>query len=210
MSEHAPPRGKFIAVEGIDGAGTTTQVQRLTSWLRAEGQPCHATREPSDGPIGVQIRQILRGRIVGVAGAPVSADVLALLFAADRLDHVASEIEPALQRGESVVTDRYVGSSLAYQSLDLPLEWVRRINSRAVVPDLVVYVRVTAEVALERISARDADRRERFETHEQLRRVVATYDELGAAAGDWWIVDGSRSLDEVTAAIREGIETRLA
>lgn len=111
--------GLFIVIEGIDGSGSTTQVRRLCDAFRARGLPSHATREPSDGPFGTQIRQILRGRIVvrGIHGSrPPSSSTMALLFAADRMDHLESEIIPNLVDGVTVLCDRYYYSSIAYQS----------------------------------------------------------------------------------------------
>ena len=111
--------GLFVVLEGIDGAGTTTQVARLVASLRARGIGALGTREPSDGPIGTQIRQILTGRLVvrSPAGghAPPGWPTLALLFAADRVDHLESEIVPNLRDGVIVVSDRYDHSSVAYQ-----------------------------------------------------------------------------------------------
>src|SRR4051794_5711725 len=101
--------GKLIVLEGIDGAGTTTQAQRLGKHF---GARVHVTREPSDGAAGILIRQILRGEY-----HPYDHTALALLFAADRLDHLKREIEPQLQKGVHVISDRYVISSLVYQSL---------------------------------------------------------------------------------------------
>ena len=98
--------GLFIALEGIDGAGTTTQLERLAGRLRERGLPVHRTREPSDGPIGTMIRQVLSGRIVvnGLQGPrPPSWTTMALLFAADRTDHVESEIVPNLMDGVNLV-----------------------------------------------------------------------------------------------------------
>src|SRR5262245_11899957 len=108
----------FIVIEGIDGAGTTTQTARLADALRARNVRVHATREPSDGPVGMLLRQILTGRIVtpGEVSSLRSAK-LALLFAADRLDHLEAEILPRLSAGECVVSDRYDHSTVAYQSV---------------------------------------------------------------------------------------------
>src|SRR5688572_4731702 len=99
-------RGRFIALEGLDGSGTTTQAARLADALGARGRTVVRTQEPSHGPIGRLVREALRS-----LDAPLDPDALALLFAADRRDHVASEIEPALARGHDVVCDRYVMSS---------------------------------------------------------------------------------------------------
>ena len=92
-------RGLFVVLEGLDGAGTTTQCEALGQALRAAGKRVATTREPSDGPVGMLIRQALTGRLGLGRGAPLTPDAMALLFAADRVDHVASEIEPALKKG---------------------------------------------------------------------------------------------------------------
>src|SRR5262249_6595884 len=122
--------GRFIVIEGIDGAGTTTQTHLLTEWLRQRGRPAHATREPSDRPV----RRVLR-EILGGAHAPVDGSTMALLFAADRMDHLAREIEPALARGAVVVSDRYYHSSLAYQAEESEQGFVEMLNQRARRPD---------------------------------------------------------------------------
>src|SRR5690606_18811113 len=112
--------GLFIVLEGVDGAGTTTHTKLLADALRARGLPVHTTREPSDGPVGVQIRQILTGRLVvpGINGPrPPSWSTMALLFAADRMDHVEASITPNLMDGVTVISDRYYHSSVAYQSI---------------------------------------------------------------------------------------------
>ncbi len=170
-------RGKFIVLEGIDGSGTTTQSELLVSALRQDGIKASRTREPSDGPVGLLIRQVLTGKIVLPRGANESVEMdsrsgwstMALLFAADRMDHVGREIEPALARGEWVISDRYVGSSLAYQSLTAPgevveaLGWIANLNRFAAKPDLTVVLDVPADAAEARrrfatLAARAADR----------------------------------------------------
>src|SRR5437667_268896 len=110
--------GRFIVLEGIDGAGTTTQADAIAAALRKKGRQVFVTREPSDLAIGKQIRAAL----VGKAAFP--SDALALLFAADRLDHLEREVQPALRAGTDVICDRYVLSSMAYQGSMLPADWV--------------------------------------------------------------------------------------
>lgn len=166
-------RGRFIVLEGIDGAGTTTQLVMLRDWMAEQGSETHATFEPSAGPIGSYIRTILRGEDT----APPH-DALALLFAADRLDHIAREVEPVLARGEHVLSDRYVGSSLAYQGSQSGYEWVEQLNARAMTPDLVLFLRIDPEIALARITERDGARRELFEHRELLERIAAGYDTI--------------------------------
>ncbi|HLL53606.1 MAG TPA: dTMP kinase, partial [Myxococcaceae bacterium] len=108
----SPPRktrpGRFFVLEGLDGAGTTTQCERLASELRSRGFRVLVTREPSDGPVGTMIRQALTGRL-GMPGGngPLAPETLALLFAADRADHLHARVRPALERGEIVISDRY-------------------------------------------------------------------------------------------------------
>jgi dTMP kinase len=152
--------GHFIVIEGIDGAGTSTQTALLGKWFRGCGLPVHTTHEPTEGPIGSIIRQVLTHRLVvcGMTGprAPTWA-TMALLFAADRLDHVESLILPNLMDGVTVVSDRYDLSSIAYQSATAPESvdgveaWVRTINARARRPDLTIVLDVDpAEAALRR------------------------------------------------------------
>jgi dTMP kinase len=134
--------GRFIVLEGIDGSGTTTQALRLAEALRADGHAVVSTHEPSDGPIGVVLRQALTRRLGGL-----SDRMLALLFAADRLHHLATVVEPALAEGKVVVSDRYVLSSLAYQGMRLPVAWVETLNAAARRPDLTLYLDVDARTA---------------------------------------------------------------
>jgi dTMP kinase len=164
-------QGLFVTLEGIDGSGTTTQAQRLVETLRLRGARASFTCEPTDHAIGKLLRQVLRGE--------VSCDpaTVALLFAADRLEHVRNDILPRCSAGEHVIADRYVHSSLAYQSVDLPLAWVAELNRRAPAANLTIYLRVAPEVA----SARRQQRGEPDELYDALesqRRIAAGYDEL--------------------------------
>jgi dTMP kinase len=203
-------RGRLLCLEGIDGAGTTTQRARLAGWLSGLGLEVHVTREPSDGPIGTLVRQVLGGRLVGpsLAGGPEPFDrgALALLFAADRLDHVAAEIAPRLRAGQVVLTDRYLHSSLAYQSLDLPSEWVESINARAKTPDLAMWVRVDPGVAVARIQARQGAQRDIYEQLGTLEAVHRHYARLFAPdSPSLATVDGDRPVESVTAALQAAI-----
>lgn len=212
QSERGPSAsGKLIVLEGIDGAGTTTQARRLVEALTAAGKPARLTREPSDGPIGVLIRQVLTGRVVARPGhgAPMPMDgaSVALLFAADRLDHIHSEIQPLLERGTHVISDRYVLSSLAYQSLDNDLEWVMAINEKARTPDLTVFLDVPEDRAMERRKA-TRDLEERFEAMDLQRRVAESYRTLaaeGRSLGEIVTLDGTAGVDDVARAIWESV-----
>jgi dTMP kinase len=169
-------RGRFIVLEGLDGAGTTTQARLLGDALRAAGRRVHVTAEPSAGPAGALVRQILTRRVVGAGGEGVDPAALALLFAADRLDHVAVEIAPKIAAGLDVVSDRFTLSSLAYQGLTTgDMGWVDVLNARAAVPDVTLFLRVRPAVSFRRRQAASADR-EIFEVSEFQRRVAAAYD----------------------------------
>ena len=172
-----PVLGKLIALEGIDGSGTTTQAKRLVAWMNGRGPATHLTCEPSNGPLGQLLRRFLRRELPGVDAA-----ALALLFAGDRVDHVRSEILPQLQRGLNVVTDRYVYSSLAYQSLDLELSWVAQINSLAPDPDLTCYLRVDPQLARSRRVGR-GEGEEIFDADPLQQRIARRYDEIFESLG---------------------------
>lgn len=166
-------KGKFIVLEGIDGSGLSTQAERLKDYLRqAYAVKAVLTKEPSEGPIGTLIRQILSSRVVGVEESS-----LALLFAADRLDHNHNKITPILEKGDFVICDRYVWSSLAYQSLSNDLAWVKEINKNALVPDLTIFIRVRPETSLKRIHD-SRFKTEIFETKEILAKVLANYERI--------------------------------
>jgi dTMP kinase len=172
-----PAPGRFIVLEGVDGAGTTTQAGLLAERLRREGRRVHVTAEPSSGPVGALVRQILKGRIRGGAGEPFSGWGLALLFAADRKDHFETEIAPKLAAGIDVVCDRFTMSSLAYQGVQLrDMHWIHEINREAPQPTATVFLRVRPEVALRRRHAASVDR-EIFEVAAFQRQVARSYEE---------------------------------
>src|SRR3569833_4085162 len=137
MSPDSPsqPAPLFHVLEGIDGSGTTTQLERVTAALRASGRRVVATREPRTGPIGVLLREILAGKHATPDGTPLDGRAMALLFAADRRDRLTREIEPALASGFDVVSDRYLLSSLAYQAVEAARVWVERLADGVRAPD---------------------------------------------------------------------------
>jgi dTMP kinase len=186
--------GLFIVLEGIDGAGTTTQTTRLVAALAAQGLDAHATREPSTGPVGRLLREMLAGQ-----HQPVDATTLGLLFAADRADHLQREIEPALSRGAIVVSDRYYHSSLAYQGDGEAFAWVERLNEQARRPDATFVLEVPVEVAAARRAA-DGRPEELFDRLETQRRVAEGYRrvvERLAGRERLEVLDGTRGLDEL-------------
>lgn len=197
----------FIVLEGIDGAGTTTQTARLVTRLRAEGLSAHGTREPSDGPLGMFLRQVLTGRIVlpDTPSTPRWAE-LGLLFAADRLDHLSAEVLPRVGRGEWVVSDRYDHSTVAYQSALAKdpdaVRWLRELNRFARRPDLTIVLDVSAQVARERRLAR-AGAREMFDDDELQQRLASFYGEIDRHFAGERIahVDADGDLESVTEAV---------
>ena len=193
--------GILIAIEGIDGAGTTTQSRRLVDTLNEAGTIAHLTREPSDGPLGRLLREILAGD-----HAPVDATTLSLLFAADRADHLQREVEPALARGAVVVSDRWYHSSLAYQGTGEERLWIRELNRRARSPDLTLFLAVAAEVAADRRTSAGRDE-EIFDQLAVQRRVAVGYEASIAMlreAGELIeVIDGERAPADIAAAIGE-------
>ncbi len=204
LADIAALRGRFIALEGIDGAGTTTQLERLAAHF---GPRLHVTREPSTGPLGKEIRRHLAGPVDGAAIPPAA---LALLFAADRVDHLSREIVPALTRGVHVVSDRYVLSSLAYQTLGVDREHVARFNELAPTPDLTIFIDVPIDVAEGRRTRRGgpAEIFEERTLQAAVRdRYVAEIADLDASGVPVAIVDGTPAPDQVFAAVLAAVET---
>jgi len=165
-------RPSFIAIEGLDGSGGTTQAGLLADWLEAEGTPVQRTHEPSKGPAGLFLRAALHP---SDPASVLGDNVLPYLFAADRRDHLDREILPALARRTHVVTDRYYHSSLAYQSLSVGLHLVAELNRDFRAPDLTIFLDLSPEACLERIHARGAPV-ERFEALDRLRQIHDAYE----------------------------------
>jgi dTMP kinase len=204
--------GRFIVLEGLDGAGTTTQSRLLGEALRRLGRKAHVTNEPSGGPVGALLRQVLQKRINGGAAEGFDADALALLFAADRLDHLSAEVLPRLAAGEDVISDRYTLSSLAYQALTTgDARWVETINGRARAPDLTIFLRVGAGLALGRRRGAGTTP-ELYEVDAFQRRVARSYERaltsLRAGGQRIEVLDGEAPVGQVAEAV-VGLVSRL-
>jgi dTMP kinase len=204
-------RGRLLVLEGLDGAGTTTQAALLCGSLRREGRRVHLTAEPSGGPVGALVRQILRGRVGGGEGGTTAFDprALALLFAADRLDHGDVELLPKLAAGIDVVCDRFTLSSLAYQGAQLgEMGWVAALNASAARPDVTFFLRVRPEVALRRRQAASVDR-EIFEVDAFQRKVARSYEAAirrVRRGGERVVeVDGEAPVEDVAGAILDAV-----
>src|SRR3954470_17752600 len=176
--------GLFVVMEGIDGCGSTTHAKLLAKAIKSRGLEVLLTCEPSPGPIGALIRQVLQRRLfVADATGPraFAWSTMALLFAADRMDHLDSPVVPAWREGAVVLSDRYDLSSLAYQSVTAPngekvVPWIRELNAAALRPDLTVVINVPVEVAEERRASRGGIE-EMFESRELQARLCAVYGE---------------------------------
>ncbi len=207
-------KGRFVVIEGIDGAGTTTQTQLLVKRLAREGVSVRATREPSDGPVGAMIRHILSGRIVGHGGCAPGWATMALLFAADRMDHIESEITPFVAQGGVLVSDRYDASSLAYQSVTSgtggpdAIAWIRTLNAQARRPDLTIVLDVPPEVAAGRREAR-GEAAQLYEQNEVQVALAAFYKDLARHLPNDKVVlvDASATVEAVHARVYEAFKT---
>lgn len=198
--------GRFIVLEGIDGAGTTTQSALLSERLRsvAPKTMVRVTREPSDGPVGSLVRLVLTGRTVVPGGRAPGWTTMALLFAADRMDHVESVIEPVLAAGGVVISDRYDASSLAYQSVssgrggEKAVEWIRSLNQHALRPDLTIVIDLPSDLAAVRREGR-GEPAQLYEQNEVQRALAEFYRDLPRHMPDdrIAIVDGHGSVEEV-------------
>jgi dTMP kinase len=189
--------GKFIVFEGLDGAGTSTQLAQLQGWLLDHNRPAEATREPSEGPFGAMIRQAVMGRLA------LDAVSLALAFASDRADHLFNDhhgIIAKIDAGRWVLCDRFVLSSLAYQhNKKVPLDWLVSINAFIPTPDLTIFVDTSPEVCIQRIERRDSTL-ELFHNLEELQRVRRNYGKVLPKAeftGQLIVVRGDGTPEEV-------------
>ncbi len=167
-------KGYFFAFEGIDGSGKSTQIRLLVEKLRQQGLPCYETREPTDGPVGSVVHQIMTGRI------KADGRVISSLFAADRLDHLTNPVNglcKEIDRGITVVTDRYYFSSYAYNGVDMPMDWVmecNRLSAELLRPTLHIFLDIPVALAMERIG-KNRLHTELYEKAERLAAVHANY-----------------------------------
>lgn len=211
VAEASPRAGVFVVFEGGEGAGKSTQIGLLAQTLRGQGREVVVTREPGATEVGARIRKMVLETHTTTSG-PVGATALApraeaLLYAADRAHHVSTVVRPALRRGDIVVSDRYVDSSLAYQGAGrtLPVDevsWLSAWATGGLKPDLVVLLDVEPGVGLGRVSRRgEADRleRESLDFHERVRQGF-----LDLAAADparYLVLDGTRDEHQLAAEI---------
>ncbi len=193
----------FLAFEGIDGSGKSTQVQLLAEHLKKAGHQVYTTFEPTNSPIGTMIRDIFSHKM--------EADnrTIAGLFVADRLHHLLHKTEGVLKKleeGYTIITDRYYFSSYAYHAVHMPMHWVIQANALSAEllrPDLTIYIDISPEVSMERIS-KGRSSTEMYETLDNLRKVKDKYMEAFEWLSDEekvFITDGNRSPEAVAADI---------
>ncbi len=198
-------RGKFIVFEGIDGSGKSTQIELLTKCLQGRGVECRQTLEPTFGMVGEVLHDILSGKKVA------DPKVTASLFVADRLDHILNSkdgVLKSLNEGKTVICDRYYFSSYAYQSVEVPRDWViaaNRLAAESLRPDATIFIDISAETAMDRIS-KNRESTELYENRERLARVREGYFsafELLRDEEKVFVVDGNRSIDLIAAEIEK-------
>ncbi|MEQ7849065.1 dTMP kinase [Nocardioides kribbensis] len=202
------PRGVFVCLEGGEGSGKSTQSALLRAWLEEAGHTVVSTFEPGDTPVGRELRRIVLSPETGA----LSDRTEALLYAADKAEHVDTVVLPALERGEVVVTDRYVDSTLAYQGAGrtLPVAEVERVARWAtgdLRPHLTVVLDLEPAAGLGRFEGRDRIEGESLDFHE---RVRAAFTTMAAADPEHYLVlDARADRDEIAAAVRRRVEPLL-
>jgi len=210
LDENERPRGRMITFEGTDGCGKSTQIAKVTQWLRAHGYEVHSTREPGGCPISERIREV----ILSLDSRGMSAECEALLYAAARVEHVKSVILPALREGKTVLCDRFLDSSIAYQAYgrELGEEFIRQINKAAsdlVTPDCTLQFDIDREAAKARLAQGAPLDRLEEEKDDFFRRVAEGYDSAAKAEpGRIRRIDSGKSIDEVFADVLAALEAQ--
>ncbi|WP_067438666.1 dTMP kinase [Nocardioides jensenii] len=200
--------GVFVCFEGGEGAGKSTQSRALRTWLEAEGFAVLLTFEPGDTEVGRKIRQI----VLDPATGELSHRTEALLYAADKAEHIDTVVAPALARGEVVITDRYVDSALAYQGAgrDLLVDEVEQVNRWAthdLRPHLTVVLDLEPQAGLGRFAGRDRIEGESAEFH---LRVREAFLRMAAASPEHYLVlDARLPVDDISKAVRERVQPML-
>lgn len=194
----------FIAFEGLDGSGSSTQSRLLAEKLEANGHPVLLTKEPtSDTPIGKMIREILQHKW------ECSPEGLQLLFSADRAEHLKNEIEPALKNGQIVITDRYLFSTIAYGSLSVnDTDWLKCLNKHFRLPDITFLFKLDPKVCIERIQGR-GNEFELFEENEKLGKIWMGYEKLAEEYENIHIIDAGKSIEEIQDEVWDIVQPRI-
>lgn len=196
-------QGKFIVIEGLDGSGTTTQVELLVDYLRSKKIRAYPTKEPTDNFIGGTIR----GAISGSYALPDTS--LQLLFSADRGHHLQRVINPLLKSGAVVVCDRYYWSTIAFGSVTLDRDWLLTLQKYFTAPDLSIFLKVDAKVCVKRLLG-DRFKVELFEKEEKMRVVWKTYEWLAQKNPSLIkIIDGEGEIEDIFERIKPYVDKLL-
>ncbi len=203
--------GTFIVIEGIDGAGKSTQARLLAEWFEERGEEVVLTKEPTDTAFGKLIRRLVLtgGREGIIDGARISHEAEALLFAADRAEHVEKLIKPSLKEGKIVISDRYFYSSLAYQwARGLDLEWLIDLNRFAVRPDLAILLDLPVKESMKRLRSRSI--KSEFDKIAELQKAVReNYLKLAERFPEMRIVNALASVEDIHNDIVALVEHEL-
>jgi len=204
-------QGRFIVFEGIDGSGKSTQIKKIYKRLEELGLKVYTTFEPTEGPIGLLIRQMLSGKV------PTDQRTIASLFAADRTDHLMNKengIRQKVDDGEIVLCDRYYFSSYAYHAQYIDMEWVihsNSLNAEILRPDLTVFIDVDPEVCFERIK----NSRSSFEMYEKIdimKNVRSNYFKAFEALKAFEkiaVINGNSTMENVEDAILHQVTKKI-
>ncbi|MBN2102262.1 MAG: dTMP kinase [Candidatus Aenigmarchaeota archaeon] len=192
-------QGKLIVVEGIDKSGKSTQGKMLVDFLNSKGHETVFCSEPTyENPVGLLIRDWLNGKVEIESG-----ETIAMLYTADRYEDLKTRALPALESGKNVVMDRYVLSTIVYQSVlyGVPVEWIKELNKFARKPDLTIFIDIPAEESIRR-AGKSADRHEKLEKMEKVREGYLRFEK----DKNFFVVDGNRSVDAVFEDVKEAVK----
>jgi dTMP kinase len=198
-------KGAFIVFEGPDGAGLSTQAELLDKYLRKKGHKVVLTKEPTIGLIGGLIKAALKNEW------KTSPLAMQLLFTADRAHHIDMEILPAIEKGKIVISDRYFFSTFAYgEAGNLDVKWLRELNSKFPMPDLIIFIDVPVDVSIERIKASRFEM-ELFEEKEKLEKIRSAYLKLAKEynSDKTIVIDGRKSIEEIHQEIVKIVEQKF-
>lgn len=189
-------KGKFIVIEGLDGSGQTTQIALLEKYLKEKGHKVHLTFEPSQNIIGGLIKGLLTNQW------KLSNTGMQLLFCVDRAHHLESEVMPAIEQGNIVISSRYYFSTMAYGALDNDLDWLMKLNEKFPQPDLAFFLKVSPKECIRRIT-NSRFRQEFFEKVKKLEKVLKNYLKIFGSGKfqNVFVIDGEQSITEVAGQI---------
>ena len=194
--------GMLIAFEGLDGSGLSTQSLMIRDYLIEKGSAVAMTKEQTEGVIGGIIKSSLRDEW------KTSPMALQLLFAADRAHHLATEIEPTIEKNKIIICDRYILSSLAFGSLDLDLEFLKEINSKFRRPDVTFIIDTDPDICLERIK-KSRSHLELFEEKEKLEKIRNAFLSLKSYFPETYIINGNKTKEEVFEDIKRVVDKAI-